>query len=49
MSKSGDSLHFDGIPLVQRVVEDAGRVDDLPARVLVIGMTNEQTLSRERI
>jgi hypothetical protein len=49
MSKSSDSLHFDGIPLIKRMVEDSGSVDNLPARVLVISMTDEKTLSSKRI
>jgi len=49
MSQSSDSLHFDGIPLIERMVEDSGSVDNLPARVLVISMTDEKTLSSEGI
>lgn len=49
MSQSSDSLHFDGIPLIKRMVEDSGSVDNLPARVLVISMTDEKTLSSEGI
>ena len=49
MGKSSDSLHFNGIPLIKWMVEDARSVDDLPAGVFVIGMTYEKTLSGEGI
>jgi hypothetical protein len=35
-------LHLDGVHLLERVVEDTGSVDDLPAEVFVVHVTNEQ-------
>lgn len=49
MCKSCDGLHFDGIALVKRMVENTWRIDDLPAGVLVVGVTHEQVLSREGV
>ena len=49
MSESSDSLHFDGVSLVKRVVEDARSVDNLPLGILVLTMTNKKVLSRECI
>ena len=47
MSKGRDGLHLDGVSLVKRVIQNTWRVDDLPTRVLVIGVTNKQVLGRE--
>ena len=49
MRESGHSLHFDRVSLVQLMIQDAGRVDNLVARHLVLGVTDEQTLSCERV
>ena len=43
------SLHLDGIPLLERVVQDARRVDDLPPQVLVIGVPHEERLGGEGV
>lgn len=49
MSQSGDTLHLNGVHLLQRVVQNTRRVDDLPSQVLVIQMTNEQRLGGEGV
>lgn len=49
MSKCSHSLHLDSVPLVKRMVQNARRIDHLPSRVLIIRVTNEQVLRRERI
>ena len=43
------SLHLDGIPLLERVVQDARCVDDLPPQVLVIGVPHEERLGGEGV
>ena len=45
----GDALHFDGVALLDGVVEDARRVDHLPADVLVVHVAQEQRFRRERV
>lgn len=49
MSKGCDGLHFDGVSLVERVVEDTWSINDLPAGIFVVGVTNEEVLCRESI
>ena len=49
MSKSCDSLHLNCVALVERVVENTWRVNDLPAGVLVVSVTDEQVLCRESV
>mmetsp|Transcript_5471 Transcript_5471/g.9261 ORF Transcript_5471/g.9261 Transcript_5471/m.9261 type:complete len:659 (+) Transcript_5471:197-2173(+) len=49
VSQSGDGLHFDGVPLIEGVVEDAGSVNDLPSGVLVVGVAHEETLGGEGV
>ena len=49
MSECSDGLHFDGVALVERVIEDTWGINDLPSGVLVVGVTHVQTLSRERV
>lgn len=44
MGEGGDSLHLDGVALVKRVVQDAGRINYLPPSVLILAMTDEQVL-----
>lgn len=49
VGKSGDTLHFDGVHLLQRVVENTGSVDHLPSKVLVVHVSDEQRFGCERI
>lgn len=49
MSEGSDTLHFDRVHLLEGVVEDSGRVDDLPAEVLVVHVADEKTLGREGV
>lgn len=49
MGEGGDTLHLDGVHLLKRVVEDSRGVDDLPPEVLVVHVTDEETLGREGI
>eukprot|EP00760_Papus_ankaliazontas_P018925 PhM_4_TR17767/c0_g1_i1/m.843 len=44
-----DGLHLDDVALVEAVVEDTGRVDDLPRQVLVVGVANVERLRREGV
>jgi hypothetical protein len=44
MSESGDGLHLDGVHLLEGVVENSGSVDNLPAEVLVVHVSNEERL-----
>ena len=47
MGERGDALHLDRVHVFQRVVEDPGRVDHLPAQVFVVQMADEERLGRE--
>mmetsp|Transcript_19433 Transcript_19433/g.74612 ORF Transcript_19433/g.74612 Transcript_19433/m.74612 type:complete len:651 (-) Transcript_19433:57-2009(-) len=49
MGQRGDGLHLDGIPVLQRVVEDTGGVDDLPWSVLVVSVSDEERLGGEGV
>ena len=42
-------MHFDRVALLERLVKHTGRVDDLPADVLVVDVADVQALRRERI
>ena len=43
------SLHLDGVALLEGVVEDARRVDDLPPQILVVGVAHEERLGGEGV
>lgn len=49
MSESGNRLHLNGVHLLERVVEDSGRVDDLPPEVLVVHVADEERLGGEGV
>ena len=49
MGDGGDGLHLDGVHLLERVIEQAGGVDGLKAKVPVVKMADEETLGRERV
>ena len=49
VSQSRDCLHLNGVSLIEWVVQDSGRVDHLPASILVIGVTHKQILGCESI
>jgi hypothetical protein len=49
MGERGDGLHLDGVAVLERVVENAGRVDDLPAQVLVLGVAHKERLCGEGV
>ncbi len=42
-------LHLDGVPLLERAVQDAGRVNDLPAQVSVVHVPYKETFCREGV
>ena len=42
-------LHLDRVALLERAVEDPGRVDDLPAQVAVVAVPDKERLRRERV
>ena len=44
MGQSGNTLHFDGVHLLEGVVKNSGGIDDLIPEVLVVQVTNEQAL-----
>jgi len=49
MGKCGHSLHFDRVSLVERVIQNSGRVNNLPLGVLVLAVTDEQVLGGESV
>ena len=49
VSKGRNCLHFNRVSFIERVVENTWSVDDLPASVLIVGVTHEQILSRKGI
>jgi hypothetical protein len=49
-AKSADiPLHFNGVHLLKRVVENTGGIDGLESQVLVVKVTNKQTLGGESV
>lgn len=49
MSQCSDTLHFNGVHLVERVVQDTGGIDDLPSEVLVVEMAHEEGFGGEGV
>ena len=49
MGKSRDSLHLDRVSLVERMIQNTWRVNNLPSGVLVVSVTDEQVLGCESI
>jgi len=49
VSQSSDGLHLDGVSCVERMIKDTWRVNNLPSLVVVIGVSNVQTLRGESI
>ena len=49
VGEGSDGLHLDGVALLQRVVENSGSVDDLPAKILVVGVSDVQRLGGEGV
>jgi hypothetical protein len=49
MSQSSDSLHFNSVSLVERVIKHSRSIEDLPASVFIISVTYEQVLGSESI
>mmetsp|Transcript_1305 Transcript_1305/g.3751 ORF Transcript_1305/g.3751 Transcript_1305/m.3751 type:complete len:542 (-) Transcript_1305:698-2323(-) len=49
MSQGRDGLHFDGIALLEGMIEDAGSVNDLPTQVPVVTVTHEEGFGGECI
>jgi hypothetical protein len=49
MGNCGDGLHLNRVHFLERMVQDSGSVDGLEAQVLVIKVSDEQTLGRKRI
>ena len=47
MCEGSDGLHLDGVPLLQRMVQNSGGVNHLPPQVLVVCVTDVQRLGRE--
>lgn len=40
--KSGDTLHFDGVHILKRMVQDSRGIDHLPSHVPVVEMADEE-------
>mmetsp|Transcript_76981 Transcript_76981/g.124578 ORF Transcript_76981/g.124578 Transcript_76981/m.124578 type:complete len:257 (+) Transcript_76981:289-1059(+) len=49
MRKSRDSRHLDGVTVLQRMIQDSRRVDDLPLHVVVVQVADKQRLCGESI
>ena len=49
MRQRSDRLHLDGVAVLDRVVQNARRVDDLPANVRVVHVTEEERFRGERV
>lgn len=49
MGHGSDSLHFDGIPLVQSVVQDSWGIQHLPPNEVIICMADKDALGCERV
>lgn len=49
MSQSSDTLHLDRVHLLQGMVQHSRGVNDLPSKVLVVHVSNKETLGRESV
>jgi hypothetical protein len=49
VGESGNRLHFNGIHLLERVIQDTWGVDDLPSEVFVVHVTDKEGFRGERV
>jgi len=49
MRQGRDSLHLNGIPLLEGMIQNSRGVNDLPPQVSIIAMSHKERFSRERI
>lgn len=49
MSQSSDTLHLDGVHLLQRMVKNTRRVYDLPPKVFIVEVANKKRLGCESV
>jgi hypothetical protein len=49
MGNGGDTLHLNGVHLLKRVIQNTGGIDGLEAEILVVEVTDKQTLCGESI
>lgn len=49
MSQRRNCLHFNSVSLLQRLIQNAGRIDRLPTQIAIIKMTNVKRFGSERI
>ena len=49
MRQRRDGLHLNRVTLIKRMVKNAWRIDHLPARILIVCVTDEEVLRCERI
>lgn len=49
MGNGSDTLHLDGVHLLERVVENTGGIDGLEAQILVVEVTDEEGLGGESV
>ena len=49
MSHGSNGLHLNGIPLLERMIKNTRCVNNLPAQVLVVGVSDVQRLGSERV
>lgn len=48
MGQSSEGLHLNGVPLIQRSVQDSRRIDALDLDVFELRVTDVEVLGRER-
>ena len=49
MRQRRDGLHLDRVTLIKRMVKNTWRIYHLPARILIVSVTNKEILRRESI
>ncbi len=42
MSQRRNTLHLNRVHILQRVIQDTGRIDDLPSKVFIIQMSHKE-------
>lgn len=49
MGQGSDSLHFNSVSLIERVVKHSRSIKDLPTSIFVISVSHEQVLGGESV
>ncbi len=49
MHQRGDTLHLDGVHIVERMIQNARRINHLPSDITIVHVTDMQRFGRESV